>query len=133
MNARKLLFAFFATMLTLLAVDALWLTVLMGPTYHAYVGSLMLAKPKLMPAALFYVLYPVGLVVFATLPAIRKKDWRAAAALGGLLGLVAYGTYDLSNLATLQGWPWQMTVIDMAWGTFLSGVAASMGYAAGKH
>ena len=79
----------------------------------------------------FYVLYPAGLVVFAVMPAVRKHDWRAAAVLGGLLGLVAYGTYDLSNLATLRGWPWQMTVIDMAWGTFLSGVAACGGYVAG--
>ena len=133
MSVRKLLFAFFATMLTLLAIDALWLTVLMGATYQAYIGALMLAEPKLAPAALFYVLYPMGLVVFAVAPAVRKRDWRAAAGLGGLLGLVAYGTYDLSNLATLRGWPWQLTIIDMAWGTLLSGVAASAGYAAATH
>ena len=53
MNARKLLIAFFATMLTLLALDALWLAVLMGPTYQSYIGALMLDQPKLVPAALF--------------------------------------------------------------------------------
>ena len=126
-----LLLPFLATALALLAIDALWLAVLMGPTYQSYIGALMLTEPKLLPAALFYVLYPFGLMVFAVMPALRKRDWRAAALLGGLLGLVAYGTYDLSNLATLRGWPWQMTAIDMAWGTFLSASAACAGYAAG--
>ena len=132
MHVRKVLFAFLATMITLLAIDALWLSVLMGSTYQSYLGPLMLAEPKLVSAALFYVLYPLGLVVFAVMPALRKQDWRAAALLGGLLGLVAYGTYDLSNLATLRGWPWQLTIIDMVWGTFLSGIAASAGYAAAR-
>jgi uncharacterized membrane protein len=132
MNARPVVFAFLACLLALLAIDALWLTVLMGPTYQAYLGALMLAEPKLLPAALFYLLYPAGLVVFAVLPALRKRDWRAASLLGALLGLVAYGTYDLSNLATLRGWPWQLTVIDMAWGTLLSAIAAAAGYAAGR-
>ena len=74
----------------------------------------------------------MGLVVFAVLPALHKHDWRSAAVLGGLLGLVAYGTYNLSNLATLRNWPWELTVIDMAWGTFLSSVTASAGYAAAE-
>ena len=126
-----LLLPFAATLLALLAIDALWLAVLMGPTYQSYIGALMLSEPKLLPAALFYILYPVGVMVFAVIPALRKRDWRSAALLGGLLGLVAYGTYDLSNLATLRGWPWQMTAIDMAWGTFLSASAACVGYAAG--
>ena len=132
MSARTFIFALLATMLALLAIDALWLGVLMGPTYKSYIGPLLMAEPKLLPAALFYILYPIGLVVFAVMPAVHKHDWRAALVLGGLLGLVAYGTYDLSNLASLLGWPWQLTVIDMAWGTFLSGVSACAGYAAGK-
>ena len=132
MSTRNVIFAFVGTMLALLAVDAVWLGLLMGPTYHTYIGDLTLAEPKLLPAALFYLLYPVGLLVFAVVPALRKHDWRAALVLGGLLGLVAYGTYDLSNLATLRGWAWQLTVIDMAWGTFLSALAACAGYAAGK-
>lgn len=133
MITRHLAFAFIATMLALLAIDALWLMVLMGDTYKAYLGAMMLDQPKLAPAALFYVLYPAGLLVFAVMPALQKHDWRAAALLGGLLGLVAYGTYDLSNLATLRGWPWQITVIDMAWGALLSAVSACAGYCAGYY
>ncbi len=132
MNSRSLSLAFFATLLTFLAVDAVWLGVLMTDTYQSFIGELMLAEPNWTPAVLFYLLYPAGLMVFAVVPAVRKQDWRTAALLGGLLGLVAYGTYDLSNMATLRGWPWQMTVVDMAWGTFLSCISASAGYAAGR-
>ncbi len=132
MSTRTLLFAFFGAMLALLAIDAVWLGLLMPDTYQAYLGDLLLAEPKLAPAALFYVLYPLGLVVFAVMPGLHKHDWRSAALLGGLLGLVAYGTYNLSNLATLRGWPWQLTIIDMTWGTFLSSASASAGYAAAK-
>jgi uncharacterized membrane protein len=128
---RICLTAFLATMLALLAVDALWLGVLMGDTYQDYIGHLMRSEPKMLPAALFYLLYPAGLLVFAVRPALRERDWRTAARLGALLGLVAYGTYDLSNMATLRGWPWQMTLVDMAWGTVLSAVAACAGYGAG--
>ena len=124
----RLLIAYATTLITFLAIDALWLTVLMGSTYKSYLGELMLAQPKLLPAALFYVLYAVGLVVFAVMPALRADDWRMAAGLGALLGLVAYATYDLSNLATLRGWPLPLTFIDIAWGTVLSSVAATIGF-----
>lgn len=132
MTARPYLCAFFAAMFALLAMDALWLAVLMKNTYQSYLGALLLDAPKLLPAALFYILYPAGLVVFAVMPALHKHDGRSAAVRGSLLGLVAYGTYNLSNLATLAGWPWQLTVIDMAWGMFLSSAAASAGYAAAR-
>ena len=124
----RTLIAYGSTLVTFLAIDALWLTVLMGATYKSYLGALMLAQPKLVPAALFYLLYTVGLVVFAVLPALRADDWRQAAMLGALLGLVAYATYDLSNLATLRNWPMPLTVIDIAWGTVLSCIAASVGF-----
>ena len=132
MTTRQLTFAFIATLAALLAIDALWLLVLMRPTYQHYLGSLMLAEPKLVPAAAFYLLYTVGLTVFAVVPALRKHDWRTAALLGGLLGLVAYGTYDLTNLATLRDWAWQLSLIDMAWGAVLSALAAVAGFLAGN-
>jgi uncharacterized membrane protein len=132
MQARQLTYSLVATLVALLAIDALWLLVLMRSTYVEYLGSLMLAEPKLVPAAAFYLLYTVGLMVFAVVPAVRKHDWRTAALLGGLLGLVAYGTYDLTNLATLRGWAWQLSLIDMAWGAVLSALSAVAGYVAGS-
>ena len=116
----------------MLAVDALWLTVLMGATYKSYLGPLMLEQPKLGPAAVFYVLFAVGLVVFGVLPGLAVQDWKRTAMLSALFGLLAYATYDLSNLATLKGWSPALTLIDIAWGTVLAGGAGTVGYLAAQ-
>ena len=99
----------------------------MGPTYKALLGSLMLDQPLLAPAALFYLLYVLGCLVFAVQPALARGSWLHSTRLGALLGLVAYGTYDLSNWSTLHGWSAQLALLDMAWGTFASAVACSIG------
>ncbi|TFF13221.1 DUF2177 family protein [Pseudomonas sp. BCA14] len=122
---RKILFAYLGTLLAFLVLDGLWLGVLMGPTYKSLLGSLMLDQPRVLPAALFYLLYAVGCVVFVVMP---SDNWQRAARLGALLGLVAYGTYDLSNWATLQGWSAGLAVMDMAWGAFLTAVCCIAGY-----
>ena len=122
---KKALFAYVATLLAFLVLDGLWLGVLMGPTYKALLGSLMLDQPRLAPAAMFYLLYIVGCVVFVVLPAVT---WQRAARLGALLGLVAYGTYDLTNWATLNGWSAQVSLMDWAWGTFATAVACTVGF-----
>lgn len=123
---KKTLFAYLGTMLAFLILDGLWLGVVMGPTYKSLLGPLMLDQPRLLPAALFYLLYVLGCVVFVVLP---SASWQRAARLGALLGLVAYGTYDLSNWATLQGWSAQLAMMDMAWGTFLIAACCTVGYA----
>lgn len=117
---RNKLVAYLSALICLLVADGVWLGLLMPAQYQAWIGPLMLDQPRLLPAAAFYLLYPTGLVVFAVLPALEKRSWRRAAALGALFGLVAYGTYDLSNLATLKGWPLQLTLVDMVWGAVLS-------------
>ena len=122
---KKVMFAYVATLLAFLVLDGLWLGVLMGPTYKALLGSLMLDQPQLAPAAVFYLLYIVGCVVFVVLPALT---WQRAARLGALLGLVAYGTYDLTNWATLNGWSAQVSLMDWAWGTFATAVACTVGF-----
>jgi uncharacterized membrane protein len=123
-----LLYAYGSTLFTLLAIDALWLTILMGATYKSAIGELMLDEPKLVPAALFYLLYAIGLVVFAIMPALREENWRYASILSALLGLIAYATYDLSNLAMLKAWSLQLTIIDITWGMVLSCIAGTVGY-----
>lgn len=126
----QLAIAYGAALSVFLAVDALWLGVLMRPVYAAALASLLAEQPRWTPAVLFYLLYMLGLLVFAILPGLRARRGRTAAALGALLGLVAYGTYDLSNYATLQAWPAALTVIDIAWGAVLSSLAATAGYLA---
>lgn len=125
---RLRLIAYFGTLIAFLLLDGLWLGLLMGPTYKALLGSLMLDQPLLAPAALFYLLYVLGCLVFAVQPALARGSWLHSTRLGALLGLVAYGTYDLSNWSTLHGWSAQLALLDMAWGTFASAVACSIGY-----
>ncbi|MDP9708316.1 UNVERIFIED_ORG: putative membrane protein [Pseudomonas fluorescens] len=122
---KKALIAYVATLLAFLLLDGLWLGVLMAPTYRELLGSLMLEKPLLVPAAVFYCLYVFGCVVFVVLPSLT---WQRAARLGALLGLVAYGTYDLTNWATLRGWSAQLSLMDWAWGTFATALACTVGF-----
>jgi uncharacterized membrane protein len=70
-------------------------------------------------------LYMAGLVMFAVLPAVGSGGWMRAGLLGGCLGLVAYGTYDLTNLATLKNWSRAMTVVDILWGGAVSAATAA--------
>ncbi|VEF09755.1 putative transmembrane protein [Pseudomonas fluorescens] len=126
---KKALIAYVATLLTFLLLDGIWLGLLMAPTYRELLGSLMLEKPLLVPAAVFYCLYVVGCVVFVVLPAL---SWQRAAKLGALLGLVAYGTYDLTNWATLRGWSMQVSLMDWAWGTVATAIACTVGFLLAK-
>ncbi len=122
--------AYAGALVFFVAADMLWLGLLMTGHYQAWIGPLMREQPLLLPALAFYLAYPVGLVVFAILPALPSSRWAAAAARGALFGLLAYATYDLSNLATLKNWPLPLTLVDMVWGTALSCGSALAGYAA---
>lgn len=84
-------------------------------------GDLLAEKPNLPAGAVFYLIYFVGIVVFAVMPAARNGGWVSALSLGSLLGLVAYATYDLTNLATFSRWPLVVTVVDMVWGNLYYG------------
>ncbi|MBC7434878.1 MAG: DUF2177 family protein [Bdellovibrionales bacterium] len=124
----RILVSYFSTFIALLILDGIWLGLLMGSTYKSALGPLMLDSPRLIPAALFYTGYVVGIIVFAINPGIEAQDWQRTALLGALLGLIAYGTYDLSNLATLKDWPVHLVLIDMAWGTVVTSAAATAGW-----
>lgn len=126
---KKSLIAYVATLVTFLLLDGVWLGLLMAPTYRELLGPLMLEKPLLIPAAVFYCLYIFGCVLLVVLPAL---SWQRTAKMGALLGLVAYGTYDLTNMATLRGWSVQVTLMDWAWGTFASAVACTVGFLVAK-
>lgn len=128
MPMKRFLSAYLSTLVAFLVLDGLWLGVLMGPTYRAWLGPLMLEIPVIFPALLFYLIYIVGVVLIGVLPGVRAVSLRHAAGYSALLGLMAYGTYDLTNWATLQGWPSQLALVDWAWGTFASGVAGAVGY-----
>jgi uncharacterized membrane protein len=107
------------------AVDALWLTT-MGPIlYRPALGDILAPQVRLGPAIAFYLIYPFGLLVFAVLPALKAESVANALVLGLLFGAIAYATYDLTNFATLRNWTLQITVIDIAYGAVVSGLAAA--------
>jgi uncharacterized membrane protein len=121
--------AYAVTAVVFLAVDYIWLSRAMG-FYRSSLGDLLAEKPNLLAAAAFYLIYFVGIVVFAVMPAARNGGWVLALLLGSVLGLVAYATYDLTNLATLSRWPLVVTVVDMVWGTFVTALASLAGFVA---
>ena len=112
----------------MLGLDSVWLTLTAGPLYRAQIGELMLPNFVPAPAFAFYLLYVVGIVVFAVLPALALSSWRFALSRGGLLGCVAYATYDLTNQATLRGWSSLVTIADLLWGTTITATTATCAY-----
>jgi len=108
-------------------LDAIWLGTMTQRLYRAQMPELLLPAPQWVPAIAFYLLYAVGVLVLVVLPAL-ERDWTLArvAGTGALLGLVAYGTYDLTNHATIRGWSPVVTMVDLAWGTTLTAVVATV-------
>jgi uncharacterized membrane protein len=92
-------------------------------------GGLLRKEPNLTAAAAFYMIYAAGLVLFAVVPGLKAGSITQGAALGAALGLIAYGTYNLTNLAVLNGYSLRIALIDIAWGTVLSGVTAAFAVA----
>jgi uncharacterized membrane protein len=103
-----------------------WLGVIAKSTYMAEMGQLLRPQPQLVPAALFYLIFAAGLVLFAIAPAQAKGSLMLAVGLGAALGFVSYGTYNLTNLSILQGYPARIAVMDLAWGTVLSGAVSGL-------
>ena len=106
--------------LTMFIIDMVWLGIIAKSTYANAMGSLLTPSPNLWAAAAFYLLFPLGLLIFAVLPHAESPVWKAAL-MGALFGFFAYSTYDLTNLAVIKDWPLGLTFIDMAWGTLVSG------------
>ena len=120
--------AYAVTLITFLAIDAVWLTTMSQRLYRRHLGEILVDSFNPVPAALFYLIYVAGIIIFATTPAFSTGKWSTAAINGALYGFFAYTTYDLTNQATIRGWPTIITVADICWGSLLSGVAASLGF-----
>ncbi len=103
-------------------LDGLWLGLVARNFYRQQLGALMAARPNWVAAGLFYLLFAVGVTYFVVDPAIADDQPTRALWRGALLGLVAYATYDLTNHATIKGWPMMVTVVDMLWGTVMTAV-----------
>ncbi len=112
----------------MLAIDAVWIGFLMKGFYTSHLGYIMRTDINLAVAVVFYFLYIFGLLYFVVIPAGESDKLANVFVSAALFGLIAYGTYDLTNHATLQGWPWIVTVVDMTWGALLTGILGVIGF-----
>ena len=120
--------AYAVSVVAFLAIDFVWLTQIAKRFYFDRLGHLLLDKPNLVAAGIFYAVYVIGIVIFAIAPALKEGSAVTALVYGALFGFFAYATYDMTNYATLRDWPVSVVVVDIAWGTFLTGITALIGY-----
>lgn len=127
---KRWLVGYVAIAAVFLALDATWLTFTSATVYRPALGPILASSPRLVPAALFYLIYFAGLMSFAVRPALEFHSWRHAGARGAAFGICAYATYDLTNQATLAVWSTRVTALDLAWGAAVSAAGAAAGFLA---
>lgn len=121
MSGKQMLVMYLITLAVFFLIDMIWLGVVAKGFYRKHLGPMLSPRVNWAAAFLFYLLFIVGLLVFAIKPALAGGEPLRALYLGALLGLISYATYDLTNLATLKDWPVVVTVVDLIWGTILGG------------
>ena len=126
--AGQLGLAYGAALVAILVLDGLWLGLVAKDLYRREMGALMADTFRVAPGLLFYLLYPAALVYLTLFT--QPTGWGEAIARGAVLGLAAYGAYDLTNLAIVRDWPLKISLIDWGWGAFIGAAAAAAGYAA---
>jgi uncharacterized membrane protein len=124
--------AYGAALLAYVGLDFTFLTIVARTLYQRELGPLLAPQPQIAPAVAFYLLYVAGVVLFVVSPALARGRWSRAVIHGAVFGLVAYATYDLTNLATLMGFSPVITAVDMTWGAVATAIVALAGYAAGR-
>ena len=120
------------TLIVFFVIDMTWLAFIAKNIYKKYLGYIMRAKPNMLAALVFYMVFIVGLVFFVIHPALEVDSWTNALFVGMLFGFITYSTYDLTNLATLDKWPLKITIIDLIWGTSLGGIVSTISFFAVK-
>lgn len=122
---KNFLISYGISFISLLVLDFLWIVLIMGKIFRTHLGHLMAPNVNWWPALIFYILYAFGICFFIVNKNMLNEfsPWIVFAS-GLILGLIAYGTYDLTNHATLKNWPLFITIIDMSWGTLVTGVTA---------
>jgi uncharacterized membrane protein len=123
---------YLATLATFLAIDAVWLGVVARKFYARHIGFLLAPKPNWAAAIVFYLIFILGIVVFVVQPGLKADSLKFTLGRAMLFGLVTYATYDLTNHATVKGWPAIVTYVDLAWGMALTTAVSFVSFHAGK-
>jgi uncharacterized membrane protein len=122
----KLITTYLLIVAVFTVIDMIWLMGVARSFYVAEMGSLMKKSPNLVAALIFYLLFAAGLLLFAVKPGMDAGSWATSALLGAALGAVAYGTYDFTNLAVVEGYGWRIALVDLAWGATVSALTAGI-------
>ena len=128
MSFPKLILSYLLTAVVFFAIDMVWLGVIAKDLYRKYLGGFLSDTVNWKAAIIFYMIFIVGIFIFAIMPAFEKNSVVKAIIYGALFGFFTYATYDLTNLATLKDWPLTIVFIDMAWGALLTGVVSTAGF-----
>lgn len=128
MPISKIIVSYLLTTVVFFAVDMVWLGVIAKNLYRNYLGNFLSDSVNWTAAIIFYLLFIVGISIFAIYPSANKDSVMSAMTLGALFGFFTYATYDLTNLATLKGWPIQIVFIDIIWGACLTAIVSVAGY-----
>ena len=128
----KNLAIYLSFLVALIAIDLVWLLGIAKNLYRSEMGELIATEPKLLAGLAFYLIYALGVIIFVVAPALSKQSWLYALQYGALFGLFCYMTYDLTNLAVVRNFPMQLAFIDIAWGSFVTAICASIAYWVGS-
>lgn len=123
----QMVILYVSTLVIFLAVDSVGISKLIRPVFERHVGDLLADPFRVGPAAFFYSLYIVGVLYFVSVPALKSGQPVQALIGGVLIGLMCYGTYEFTNLATLRDWSWEQVITDTLWGGALTGASAWAG------
>lgn len=123
----QIVILYLATAIPFLVIDAVMLTRVMRPLFERHIGDLLIDSPRLGPAALFYLAYVAGVLLFVSVPALRAESVAQAFVMGAAFGALAYGTYEFTSYAVMRDWHWHMVLADTAWGAVLTGGSAALG------
>lgn len=128
-----LIVLYVVTLIVFLGADFVGLSYLIKPTFQQQIGGIMADSPRMGPAVIFYAFYVGVLLWFVSWPALEAgKSLLWVFGSGVLIGAMAYGTYEFTNLATLKDWTWRMVATDFIWGSLLTGVSATIGVAVSR-
>ena len=120
--------AYVVTLIVFLCLDFIWLGFIAKDFYGSQLENFMRVNINYAAAIIFYIIYVGGIIFFAVEPALAESSWIRAAVNGAILGLIAYGTYDLTNFATLKNWPLNISLVDMFWGSCLTCLSSVIGF-----
>ena len=128
MQTSRILLTYAVSVPVFFALDMLWLGVIAAKFYRKSLEPLLTPNVNWVAGLAFYFLFLGGVLVFALLPGMERRSLVHTVAMAALFGFIAYATYDLTNLATLRGWPMTLSFVDMAWGSVLSASTAAITY-----